>query len=59
MAIARDPEGLADFLLSDAASGGNDGLLVVVEKALEEAGDDLARRLDPVANRGLILNLTA
>ena len=59
LALSRDPEGLAEFLLSDAGSGGNEGLLVVVERALEEPGDDLALRFDPVAKRGLIVNLTA
>jgi hypothetical protein len=59
LALSRDPEGLAEFLLSDAGSGGNEGLLVVVERALEEPGDDLALRFDPVAKQGLIVNLTA
>ena len=53
--LGGDSSGFFDAVKLSAATP----VLVIVEKALEEAGDDLARRLDPVANRGLILNLMA
>ena len=48
---------LADFLTTD--DGSKQGLLPALDKALEEIGASLIDDLDPVASRGLIIDLRA
>ncbi len=48
---------LADFLTTD--DGSKQGLLPALDKALEEIGASLIGDLDPVASRGLIIDLRA